>query len=669
MTKSISQLNSIANRNGSERVYVSRLSDTVTITDTSISALAADNSLNDANGNFNTIGLLEGHRVKITGFTNTANNIESAVVTEITANKITFGGADGDVIVDEIAGNSITITKWESVSGDYIPDDVIQTVDTLAELKAILPSLDSGSTILTKGRLAAGDGGGAEYSILTEAQANSAGYVLDGYTNVLSGGIAAIFAGSTITVKQAGAFPSGDATTNRAAIQSTLNSHVTGIRSVGDAPYPIDDKIDLKSNKIVTFDNGSHWTLTQSSAIGHVFGTAAGEAIGNIVIWNPQLDGGNFGYPTDTTNGENGLGIARATNVKSIGGHIKNCRRGENNTGGKGVQVEDDCYSVFVGGGLVIEECTKGFNTQGLASDPAREIIFDDIIVKECWEIFELDQFESPPNYSPENRSCRIDNIRAYNCGKTPTNTGSTTTAFVDTGAIVLNRYSNANIGSVTLVNDASYGTIPAFVVQHQSNYCVAENLEFWGDVTTLLDYRANATFGTGGSWRYCDFSIRHYGAVTTLARSDGSGTFDGLRHHIGTTDTSAIMQLGAITGQTDCAAKYENINTGQFIEGSTVSVQDSGITTLASVAGHYYVDNTAAIGPFRTSRSTQDRLNNARDVDVQFQRNGSTKLQFKAGTILAVLPTYADDTAAGAGGLVSGDMYKTAAGAVRIKT
>lgn len=134
MTKSISQLNNIANRNGSEKVYISRLSDTVTITDTSISALAADNSLNDANGNFNTIGLLEGHRVKITGFTNTANNIESVVVTEITANKITFGGTDGDVIVDEIAGNTITISKWESVSSEPKDLNIMEYRDSLVNL-------------------------------------------------------------------------------------------------------------------------------------------------------------------------------------------------------------------------------------------------------------------------------------------------------------------------------------------------------------------------------------------------------------------------------------------------------------------------------------------------------------------------------------------------------
>jgi hypothetical protein len=37
-------------------------------------------------------------------------------------------------------------------------------------------------------------------------------------------------------------------------------------------------------------------------------------------------------------------------------------------------------------------------------------------------------------------------------------------------------------------------------------------------------------------------------------------------------------------------------------------------------------------------------------------------------GVSLANLPTYADDAAAGAGGLVSGQVYKTAAGAVIVK-
>lgn len=98
---------------GSELMEVSQLSATVTITATTLSAVASDNSYNDSANGFGTAGFLVGDRVKVAGFTgNTANNIITGVITVLTAAKMTIGGADGNVIVDDAAGESVTITKW-----------------------------------------------------------------------------------------------------------------------------------------------------------------------------------------------------------------------------------------------------------------------------------------------------------------------------------------------------------------------------------------------------------------------------------------------------------------------------------------------------------------------------------------------------------------------------
>jgi hypothetical protein len=114
MSQRISQL-AAASLVGTEQMIVSKPSATVTITGTTISAAAADNSFNDSANGFVAAGFAVGDAVRIQGFTgDTANNIFSAVVTAVTIGKLTIGGTDGNVIVDDAAGESVTITKWES---------------------------------------------------------------------------------------------------------------------------------------------------------------------------------------------------------------------------------------------------------------------------------------------------------------------------------------------------------------------------------------------------------------------------------------------------------------------------------------------------------------------------------------------------------------------------
>jgi len=81
-----------------------------TKTATTLSAVAADNSFNDSANGFVTAGFEVGDVVTVSGFTgNVANNIARGVITALTAGKMTIGGTDGDVIVDDAAGESVTI--------------------------------------------------------------------------------------------------------------------------------------------------------------------------------------------------------------------------------------------------------------------------------------------------------------------------------------------------------------------------------------------------------------------------------------------------------------------------------------------------------------------------------------------------------------------------------
>lgn len=109
----ISQMVVAGALDGTEPVEVAQLSPSVTITATTISAAAADNSYNDSGSGFVAAGFAVLDQVKVIGFTgNVANNIYTGQITALTTAKMTIGGTDGDVIVDDAAGESVTITKW-----------------------------------------------------------------------------------------------------------------------------------------------------------------------------------------------------------------------------------------------------------------------------------------------------------------------------------------------------------------------------------------------------------------------------------------------------------------------------------------------------------------------------------------------------------------------------
>jgi hypothetical protein len=61
-------------------------------------------------GRFLQRGFKVGQKIMVRGFEgNTANNINSGVITSLTASKMKIGGSDGDVIVNDAAGESVTI--------------------------------------------------------------------------------------------------------------------------------------------------------------------------------------------------------------------------------------------------------------------------------------------------------------------------------------------------------------------------------------------------------------------------------------------------------------------------------------------------------------------------------------------------------------------------------
>lgn len=149
--KRITDLSAAAALDGEELIEVSQLSTTVAMTASTLSAQASDNSYNDSAAQFIAEGFSVGDRVRVSGFTgNVANNILVGIVTALTAGKMTIGGTDGDVIVDDAAGESVTISKWSSRRATL--DDIVSLIAPGANpTESLIVALGDETTAVTVG--------------------------------------------------------------------------------------------------------------------------------------------------------------------------------------------------------------------------------------------------------------------------------------------------------------------------------------------------------------------------------------------------------------------------------------------------------------------------------------------------------------------------------------
>lgn len=218
--KRISDLDAAAALNGGELFEVSQQSAAVTITVNTISASAADNSLNDTGNGFTAAGFVAGDRVTVKGFATGANNLFVGILTAVAPDKLTFGGADGDALANEAAGANVTVSKW--VSRRTTPKDIVALVGAVPSAVKVeaanyaVVAADASKYI----RLTAGvakaitidvEGGtplptNAEWHIrnvgLGVATITPANGVL---VNVPSGGTLGVPPGGTVTLKRVGA--------------------------------------------------------------------------------------------------------------------------------------------------------------------------------------------------------------------------------------------------------------------------------------------------------------------------------------------------------------------------------------------------------------------------------------------------------------------------------
>lgn len=112
--KRITELTASTTVPAGSQLLLARLSPTVKKTATTISFAASDKSINDSGNGLVTAGFAAGDQVKVTGAANGANNVFSATATVVGPGKMVTNAA----FVNEAAGASVTVTKWESVRVD-----------------------------------------------------------------------------------------------------------------------------------------------------------------------------------------------------------------------------------------------------------------------------------------------------------------------------------------------------------------------------------------------------------------------------------------------------------------------------------------------------------------------------------------------------------------------
>lgn len=242
MAKSISQLPQVGALVGSEEVEVSQLSTTVLITATTISAQASDNSYNDSGDGFIAAGFAVGDRVNVEGFTgNAANNLYSAEITSLTAGKMIIGGSDGDAIVDDAAGESVTITRWESTRGEYGGGGggSVSIEGSKAEIYEL--------TLSTQQDNVTGDG--TEYQIPYDTEAAARDWASN------SGGVVTLDAGTYLI--HAGARISGG---DGGADSGSLNIKIGGVKKV-------DSSLFISDETTIVLDCAYVVTLTASATL------------------------------------------------------------------------------------------------------------------------------------------------------------------------------------------------------------------------------------------------------------------------------------------------------------------------------------------------------------------------------------------------------------------
>lgn len=259
-------------------------------------------------------------------------------------------------------------------------------------------------------------------------------------------------------------------------IQAALtkaNSNGGGTVYFPAGTYLIDDTLIVYSNTVVHCVGIVKVDDMPIGGYETVFITNPTTPADNVTFINPQIDGNNV-VPTSGIMVRYG-----ATNVRVIGGHIKNCANSSSVPGGRGFNLEgDDVRNVTITG-TTISSCWNGVSMAGGAAQSNSNINLNNLVIDECQIAISLFGNTSGYPHAADDMQACFSNISIRNCGHL-------TTFTTQAGIICSDRGSNISFDNIYIKNDAAYGAVGSFWRGDANNISMA-NVTVDGDLTVGL--------------------------------------------------------------------------------------------------------------------------------------------------------------------------------------
>lgn len=498
---------------------------------------------------------------------------------------------------------------------------------------------------------------GAEFNVVS-------GSSFDGYEKIDagSGKIAVLSECKPVSIRAFGVNESTDLVDVWQIFIDYLSSNgVEGLID-GGITYQTSNLVDVNRNGVTIRFIGDSWIkLTKKSTIGAVLGIGTGDPnaspVSNVKIYDPQVDGDNFGWIKGETTGENGVSGSNCQNVRIYGGIAKNCIYGTNSpftTGGKGIQFENGVKDIIVDN-FTSESCSIAFESGGTVdSGPvppvsnfssSTQVKYTNLKAINCGRVISIQHQNSPPDTSVNTNSVVVDGVECFNCG----NEADPSISAGEYGLVYIDRASNCSIKNVTVYNDDSYGNLESVIkIQRGTNNTVEVTVN--GNVAFAVNHSGSDGSGSSGELSGNNFKVDVNGSCAIAVYS--GVVIPGLsrsRYIVNAQNFTTRLIQSTISGNSTCHGSFSTDSArvvGFFSDISAYAENQvpSNGDTFCSGARFYKMSIT--VGQTSHNLSTED------DTDLSLIRNGSKKIAATARGVFMALPS-------SSAGLSPGDLWR----------